>query len=166
MSKKSKIIMVLIAFAVFFIILLMIVIFKTSNAKKTNENDPSGPSYASNSTRITETSEYVPSVQETAMGHMYEKAYYDHIEYLNPEQRTDSDHMIVLVENYAKNQGKEIQWVEIQQNSNEEVIFMTVTYTDASQEDIVVTYGNYSFLRCASKEYYDFIESGGCADGE
>lgn len=161
MTKKNKIIFVLILFVVLIIGTSTILLLKSCNREPSEPTETTLPSGAGvTNVNITEPS---VSVEESHDGVFFEDATYQHVEYLSFEQKADIDSLIKLVEDFSINNKKEVYRAEVLPTSNNQVTFMTVTYTDGNNVDLAITFDRYnthSYMRCGTKEYYDAIENG------
>lgn len=160
MSQKKKIIIALCIIFFSFLITIIGIIYRKSKLNNNVIENDIKHDYAINETTQATTTEVTTEnniVKEDKLE--FSSIEYSGLDKLNAEQYADKLSMVKKINNYVT---KEVKDIEITK-ADSEVINATITYTDDKNEDIVLTFDPYithGFMRCVSKEYHDYIQSG------
>lgn len=168
MSKKR----ILIILAVIFSIFITVFIFVMCNRPK--EAPPIVPDKYAADNYVG----YHPPTESTAMPtdesgnviietYKYKEITWSGLNYLTPEQKADQVKIHLYdISSLCAGQiytDSPAQTISILPTSNEDRTYLVVTYEDGHTEEMVASYDAYTthnYMRCASKEYVDYIDSG------
>ena len=188
MTTKKKIVILLIIFSVFAIIFGIII--HKQNLKYVDlddtmsEDDVMKHNYANNSTteditseeNIDSTDSEGPDLTSIVLDengtYVIGDISYEHYNLLTEEQQNQSDDFSSIITNFARDKGKEVQTVNILDDTNKDSsnVFLQISYKDNSIEDLVVMYDatyKHRYMRISDRETYESIERGDLAgDGE
>ena len=160
MKRQTKIIIALSIILLIFVIIISIIIFNKLKPIEEEPNDDfSSDIWAENIVDPDWDATEEEISEEDKVSLTIGDSIYEDLEKMTKEQYADRENYVRLIKNYCSTSIKTIEIID----SNEELIFVKATYSNDESEELVVTYDPYvthGFMRCVSREYYEYIESG------
>jgi len=160
MSRKVKIIIALVVLLLAFLITMVVIVINKTNKDNTIVDDDfsDDQQWAVNTTDPNWNASEEETTEETETLIVAQVSYND-LEKLSSEQYANRDRYMTLVDNYATKPIKSVDIID----SNDEVLYIVANYKDETTEELVVLFDPYKthgFMRCVSREYYEYIQSG------